>query len=135
MSPKRILTRHPQGKNGKSIDREKYDAIRTAILRALGREEVTHSELMRRIAASLEHRFDGNTHWYGETVKLDLEARRVIERTDGKPQRYRVRRRAGVSGHRPSGLAAPRPAPGARARGARPGNARTGPVGQGRPRR
>ena len=126
MTAKTIMTRHPQGKTGKSISREKYEAIKAAILRALGSEELTHSELMRRIAVSLERRVDGNTHWYGETVKLDLEARGTIERTDEKPQRYRVRR---GSGRRPP------PGPGGPARAARPGSARRGPVARGRPRR
>jgi len=85
----KILTRHPQRKSGKSISREKYDQIRAGILAVLGRGELTHSELMLRLYERLAKRFDGNTHWYGETVKLDLEARKVIERTDGRPQKYR----------------------------------------------
>lgn len=87
----KILTKHPQRKTGRSIDREKYDQIRTGILAVLGKRELTHTELMHALYARLRDRFDGNTHWYGETVKLDLEARRVIERTDAKPQRYRKR--------------------------------------------
>jgi hypothetical protein len=84
----KILTRHPQRKSGRSISREKYEQIRAGILALLGRGELTHSELMHR-------RFDGNTRWYGETVKLDLEARKVIERTGAKPQKYRrVKKRA-----------------------------------------
>jgi hypothetical protein len=87
----KILTKHPQRKTGRSIDREKYDQIRAGILAVLGKKELTHTELMHALHARLQKRFDGNTHWYGETVKLDLEARRVIERTDAKPQRYRRR--------------------------------------------
>ena len=91
----KILTLHPQRKSGKSISREKYDQIRAGILAALGRGELTHSELMRRLYERLAKRFEGNTHWYGETVKLDLEARKVIERTDARPQKYRrVKKRA-----------------------------------------
>jgi len=91
----KILTRHPHRKSGKSISREKYDQIRAGILAVLGRGELTHTELMHRLYDRLAKRFDGNTHWYGETVKLDLEARKVIERTDAKPQRYRrVKKRA-----------------------------------------
>ena len=85
----RILTRHPQRKSGKNISREKYDQVRAAILAVLGRRELSHSELMKGLHERLVTRFDGNPHWYGETVKLDLEARRVIERTDGRPQKYR----------------------------------------------
>ena len=85
----KILTRHPQRKNGRSVSREKYDQVRDAMLAVLGRGKLTHSELMERLVRRLASRFDGNAHWYGETVKLDLEARRVIERTVGRPQRYR----------------------------------------------
>jgi uncharacterized protein DUF6958 len=87
----KILTKHPQRKTGRSINREKYDQIRAGILTVLGKRELTHTELMHALYARLRDRFDGNTHWYGETVKLDLEARRVIERTDSRPQRYRKR--------------------------------------------
>jgi hypothetical protein len=87
----KILTRHPQRKSGRSIDREKYDQIRVGILAVLGNRALTHTELMHGLYARMRDRFDGNTHWYGETVKLDLEARRVIERTDSRPQRYRRR--------------------------------------------
>jgi hypothetical protein len=44
---------------------------------------------MERVASRLATRFDGNPHWYGETVKLDLEARNVIERTVERLQKYR----------------------------------------------
>ncbi|HET9158151.1 MAG TPA: hypothetical protein VFN91_15870 [Myxococcaceae bacterium] len=91
----KILTRHPQRKSGRSISREKYEQIRAGILALLGRGELTHSELMHGLYDRLAKRFDGNTHWYGETVKLDLEARKVIERTHAKPQKYRrVKKRA-----------------------------------------
>jgi len=85
----KIMTRHPQRKSGRSISREKYEQVRGAILAVIGRGALTHSELMERVASRLATRFDGNPHWYGETVKLDLEARRVIERTVDRPQRYR----------------------------------------------
>jgi hypothetical protein len=85
----KIMTRHPQRKSGRSISREKYEQVRGAILAVIGRGALTHSELMERVASRLATRFDGNPHWYGETVKLDLEARNVIERTVERPQKYR----------------------------------------------
>jgi hypothetical protein len=81
----KIMTRHPQRKSGRSISREKYEQVRGAILAVIGRGALTHSELLERVAT----RFDGNPHWYGETVKLDLEARNLIERTVERPQKYR----------------------------------------------
>ena len=86
-----ILTRHPQGKSGKNISKEKYDAVAKAMRAALRNCELTHTELMERMKALLGRTFDGNVAWYAETVKLDLEARKVIERTEAKPQRYRLR--------------------------------------------
>ena len=85
----KILTRHPQRKSGKNISREKYDQVRTAILAVLGRAELTHTELMKRLHARRVKRFDGTPHWYGETGKLDLEARKVSERNDARPPKYR----------------------------------------------
>lgn len=91
MSEKKILTRHPLGKSGRSISREKYESLKGAILAALRRKELTHTELFQQLNKSLKGKFPGNVSWYGETVKLDLEARKIIERTSAKPQKYRVR--------------------------------------------
>jgi hypothetical protein len=35
--------------------------------------------------------FEGGVQWYGETVKLDLEARKLIERTGTKPEKYKLK--------------------------------------------
>lgn len=86
-----IQTRHPAGKSGRSISREKYDAVRDAMVAALRGGELTHAELMSALQTKLKKSFDGNISWYGETVKLDLEARKTLERTDTRPQRYRLR--------------------------------------------
>ena len=40
---------------------------------------------MDELHADLQGKFDGNIGWYGETMKLDLEADGKIERTDSKP--------------------------------------------------
>jgi hypothetical protein len=39
----------------------------------------------------LKGKFSDNISWYAETVKLDLEARKKIERTSSKPQKYRLK--------------------------------------------
>lgn len=88
---KKILTRHPQGKSGRSIDQAKYDQVAKAIRSALHKTELTHTDLMDRVHKALNGKFDGNISWYTETVKLDLEARKAIERTASRPQRYRLR--------------------------------------------
>ena len=91
MTEAKIQTKHPAGKAGRSISREKYDAVKSALLAALRGRELSHTELMAALERKLKKTFDGNLSWYGETVKLDLEARRALERTDSKPQRYRLR--------------------------------------------
>jgi hypothetical protein len=47
--------------------------------------------LFERLNKTLKKKFPGNISWYAETVKLDLEARKEIERTGSKPQKYRVK--------------------------------------------
>jgi hypothetical protein len=93
MTAEKILTKHPLGKSGKNIDRKKYDALKKAILSALRKNDLTHTELFSRLNKSLKGRFSGNISWYGETVKLDLEAKKIIERTASKPQEYRLKSR------------------------------------------
>jgi uncharacterized protein DUF6958 len=91
MTAQKILTQHPLGKTGRNIDREKYDILKKAILSALRKDELTHTELFSSLNKGLRNKFTGNVSWYGETVKLDLEAKKIIERTDSKPQKYRLR--------------------------------------------
>ena len=91
MTAEKIVTKHPLGKSGKNIDRKKYETLKRAILSALRKNDLTHTELFSRLNKSLKGRFSGNISWYGETVKLDLEARKMIERTCSKPQKYRLK--------------------------------------------
>ena len=93
MAGQKILTKHPLGKSGKNIDRNKYEMLRKAILSALRENELTHTKLFSRLNNNLKGKFSGNISWYGETVKLDLEARKIIERTASKPQKYRLKSR------------------------------------------
>jgi hypothetical protein len=87
----KILTKHPLGKSGKSIDRDKYESLKGAILSALKGKELTHPELFEQLNKKLKNKISGSVSWYGETVKLDLEARKLIERTSSKPQKYRLK--------------------------------------------
>jgi len=90
MNEEKILTKHPLGKSGRSVSKEKYDTVKQALLQALRKKELTHTELMNQLNKSLKSKFSGNISWYSETVKLDLEARKIIERTASKPQKYRL---------------------------------------------
>jgi uncharacterized protein (DUF2461 family) len=91
MKEEKILTKHPLGKSGKNIDKQKYETLKKAILSALQKKELTHTELFTHLNKALKGKFSGNISWYGETVKLDLEARKTIERTSAKPAKYRLK--------------------------------------------
>jgi hypothetical protein len=91
MKEEKILTKHPQGKTGRNISIRNYETMKSAILKVLRNKELTHTELMNRVIKELKGKFENNISWYAETVKLDLEARKVIERTSSKPQKYRVK--------------------------------------------
>jgi hypothetical protein len=91
MTEEKILTKHPLGKSGKNIDRQKYEMLKKAILSALQNKELTHTELFNKVNKSLKSNFSGNISWYAETVKLDLEARKIVQRTSSKPQKYRLK--------------------------------------------
>ena len=89
----KVLTLHPQGKKGVRIDRAKYDAMKAAILRVLRGKELTHDELTHAVEDSLNGKFEGSIPWYMEGTKLDLEARKAIERVPGKTYDvYRVKK-------------------------------------------
>ena len=91
MTEEKILTKHPLGKSGKNISKQKYEMLKEAILSALQNKELSHTELFKQLNKSLKSKLSGNISWYAETVKLDLEARKMIERTSSKPQKYRLK--------------------------------------------
>jgi len=81
----RIMTLHPDpDKKGVNIDREKYEAIKDALIDILKEKgEVRFGELPGLVSEHLPA-FDGSVSWYVTTVKLDLEARKIIERIPGR---------------------------------------------------
>ncbi len=89
MSEERIQTLHPvEGKTNKKIALYKYLFIREHVIAILTEFELTHTELMEALYSRVDGKFEGGIQWYGETVKLDLEARKIIERTKTKPEKY-----------------------------------------------
>ena len=92
MNPEYIQTLHPDpAKSNKRILQSKYDVIQKNILEILKDSTPTHTELMEAIYTRVKDNFEGGVQWYGETVKLDLEARGIIERTGAKPEKYRLK--------------------------------------------
>ncbi|MCB0038582.1 MAG: hypothetical protein KDE23_02820 [Caldilinea sp.] len=88
----RIKTLHPDGKQGVNIAKTKYDAVAAAILASIQAAGVLpFGALAAAVAARLPAEFDGSIGWYTTTVKLDLEARGLIERVPGvNPQQLRL---------------------------------------------
>ncbi len=96
--PETMLTlnvNYPKGKGGTRVSVEKYEVVRKAILKAVPRTRtgVAFRDLPEAVEKNLS-RIDrgriGSVGWYATTVKLDLEARGLIERVpDARPQRLR----------------------------------------------
>jgi hypothetical protein len=76
----KILTLHPEGKAGVNIEKAKYETVKNAILTSLKGTELTFTNLAEAAQEQLMGNFDGSIMWYVTTVKLDLEARGLIER-------------------------------------------------------
>lgn len=89
--PGKILTRHPDGKKGVNIDAEKYNRVRNVLLHILSdHPEITYQKMNTLAKDLLKSKFEGSVPWYVVTVKLDLEARGIIERIpNSSPQKIR----------------------------------------------
>ncbi len=91
MKDSKIQTLHPEkGKQNQKITLDKYEIIRLAILDVLAKTQLTHTELIEKLKKKLKGKFEGNVSWYGITVKLDLEARGVIKRSNSKTPFYYI---------------------------------------------
>ncbi len=92
MNEEKIMTLHPAGKQGVNILKRRYDVIKDFILKTLkSNKEISFEELTDRAVNSLTKTFDGKVVWYMVTVKLDLEARGIIERIPGtSPHKLRL---------------------------------------------
>jgi hypothetical protein len=91
LDEEKILTKHPEGKKGVRISKNKYNLIRSTIVECLRDEPLTHLELTKCVNQKLSGKFQGSISWYAETVKLDLEAMGTIERVkEMKPHVYKL---------------------------------------------
>ena len=86
-----VSTKHPLGKSNKPIEKGDYETFKSAILSALRRKQLTHTELLNELTTSLHGKYTGTVGWNLMVVKLDLEARNLIERTSSSPQKYRLK--------------------------------------------
>ena len=93
----RIMTLHPAGKSGVNIEKARYETMRRALLKVIPRraEGVAFRDLPQLVRPHLDHEVfgDASTTWYVTTIKLDLEARGLVEQVPAKrPQHLRRRR-------------------------------------------
>lgn len=87
----KILTLHPQGKKGVNILQRRYDVIKDFMLDTIKQYgEISYSDLNDLAVDKLTDTFDGKVPWYVVSVKLDLEARGIIERVP-KTSPHKVR--------------------------------------------
>lgn len=89
----RILTLHPHGKKGVNILKIKYDQIKYFILLTIKEhKEISFQDLTILAVDKLTNHFEGKVVWYVVSVKLDLEARQIIERIPKtSPHRLRMK--------------------------------------------
>ncbi len=95
-SEKTIVTKTiTKGKSGTRISAEKYEAYKMALLKTIPKTKngIAFAELPKLIAKQIPKDMmpaKGSASWYTTVVKLDLEARKLIQRIDGvSPQRVR----------------------------------------------
>ena len=89
----KIQLKHPVGKKAVSMNKAKYDTLKKALLYHLKHKgESTHTAIWKTVAEDFKRnkiKFDGSIQWHMEWVKLDLEARNIIERVPKtSPQKY-----------------------------------------------
>jgi hypothetical protein len=84
----RIQLKHPSDKKAVSMDKDKYDVLKNALLNHLKTNgESIHSDIIQRITNDFKNNktnFEGSVAWHLEWVMLDLEARKEIKRIADK---------------------------------------------------
>ena len=90
----KIMTLHPQGKSGVHILKRRYDVIKDFILDTVEKSgDISYGDLSDMAVEALAETFDGKVVWYVVSVKLDLEARGIIERIPKtSPHRIRLKK-------------------------------------------
>jgi hypothetical protein len=87
----RILTLHPGGKNGVRILKSRYDLMYDTLLGIFADyPEITYKDLSHISEEKLTGILDGSIPWLMETIKLDMLARGIIEKTSNNPVKLRI---------------------------------------------
>ena len=84
----KIQLEHPAGKKAVKMDKDKYDVLSQAILNHLRKVGASaHTEIYQALTEDFARnniQFQGSLEWHIEWVKLDLEAKKKIRRSEGK---------------------------------------------------
>ena len=90
----KIQLKHPAGKKAINMDKNKYEILKKILLHSLHTKgELTHKEILQNILeefAKSKIKFEGSVEWYMEWVKLDMEARKEIKRSENSPVKFSV---------------------------------------------
>lgn len=91
----KIQLKHPAGKKAVNMDKDKYEVLKQALLNYLKiAGESTHTEISKTITGNFRKnniKFQGSIEWHLEWVKLDMEARNEISRSNDKsPATFRI---------------------------------------------
>ena len=88
----KIQLQHPQGKKAISMTSTKYEPLKKAIMEVLKEHgPSTQKELMDGVVLFMQAdkaKFVGSVPWHTEWVKLDMEARKEILRSNSTPAKY-----------------------------------------------
>jgi len=72
----KVQLQHPEGKNMPRIDTTKYAVIHQGIIDVLEKNgEMKPMKMLHALDEHLRGRIDGSITWYGESVKLDMQAK------------------------------------------------------------
>lgn len=83
----KIRLKHPAGKHAVRMDKDKYEILSKSIFRCLKNKSLTHKELLEAVIDDFKKhkiKFEGSVEWYMESVKLDLEANKLLLRIKDK---------------------------------------------------
>lgn len=91
----KIQLNHPDGKKAIKMSIDKYEVIKTSLLNSLKSEKsLTHSEILQFIKSEFDKNnttFEGSIQWYMQSVKMDLEAKKIISKKGKSPAKYTLR--------------------------------------------
>jgi hypothetical protein len=79
----KIETLHTQESRGGASTKQNMKQFGEAVLACLDGGELTHAQLNACVEQKVSGTFQGSIAWYAETVKLDLEARKLKRRVQG----------------------------------------------------